>query len=306
LSKGYFEEIDWVEKLLSVWFPFIQWSACLMHLSLKRAILVSFCAVLLCVTFCPLPGSAVQTDYMHVSYLLDDAVTVDGQWTYNTEWSEALPTSFGTNASFRSKWDGSWGYSYPPLDMNITVYVLVETWDGTDDEGDYCQVCFDCAFDNASTPQADDLLLNITGHTNAAWYVGNGADWVPTSTPDNVTWCSAKGASPSIDSQHWILELKFDRLTLGMLYAFYGMRVEVYDAHSGGLGLEAWPTSGSIYIPNDCGLIDYECDHNIPEGFSVGTVAVLVAVVFACSMCLGKRRKSGLGSSLCSGSERKT
>jgi len=154
---------------------------------------------------------------------------------------------------------------------------------------DYWQICFDCAFDNASAPQPDDLMLSITGHTNAAWFVGNGTSWVPTSTPNNVTWCNAKSTSPTFSAEHWILELRFERLAFGM-GAFFGMRVAVYDAHVGGFGLQAWPPT-STDVPNDWGLIEPE-GVLIPEGLSFAIVAALTSIaVVTGSICLRKRQK---------------
>ena len=252
---------------------------------LKRVVFVSFCVAVLCLTVSAGTVSAYKEGYKHVSYVLKNAVILDGKWTNATEWGEGYPTSFGTNASFRNKWEG---ISIEPPD--VWEYIMVESLDSTDDAGDFWQICLDCAFDNASAPQADDLMLNITGHTNASWFVGNGTGWVPTSTPSNVTWSNAKDASPTISAQHWVLELRFERLTLGM-GAYFAMRVAVYDAHAGGFGLQAWPPT-SADVPNDWGLIDFEVLHNIPEGLSFATVAALMSVaVVTGSICLRRRKK---------------
>jgi hypothetical protein len=262
-------------------------------LRLKRVVFVSFCVVVLCLIGLAGTVDAYKEGYTHVSYELKNAVTLDGKWTNATEWWDALPTSFGTNASFRNKMEL---ISVEPTD--VWEYVMVESLDNTDDAGDYWQICFDCepefpyniSIPGSPTPQPDDLLLNITGHANAAWFVGNGTGWVPTSTPNNVTWCNAKDTSPTISVQHWILELRFERLTFG-IGGWFVMRVAVYDAHDDGFGLQAWPPT-SADIPNDWGFIDPETIW-IPEGLSFATVAALTSVtVVAGSIYLKKRQKS--------------
>ena len=260
-----------------------------MCLRLKRLVFVSFCVVVLCLVGLAGTVSAYEEGYMHISYELKNAVTLDGKWTDATEWWDALPTNFGTYASFRNKMEL---ITIEPTD--VWEYIMAESWDDTDDPGDYWQICFDCAFDNGSAPQADDLMLNITGHANAAWYVGNGTGWIPTSAPSNVTWSNAQGASPTISPQHWSLELRIERLTLGM-HAFFGMRVAVYDAHEGGFGLQAWPPT-STDIPNNWGFIEPEVSHDIPEGLNFATVVALTSIaVVAGSICLRKRQKFAFG-----------
>ena len=85
--------------------------------------------------------------------------------------------------------------------------------------------------------------------------------------------------------------------------AFLGMqfneRVAVYDAHSGGYGLQQWPASSTPTSPSGWEYIDYQSNANpnpdplpVPESLNIGLIMVLsVVAVAAGAVILNKRSR---------------
>jgi hypothetical protein len=239
--------------------------------------------------------NAVKEGYSHTCYSQTTAIVVDGKWTTDAEWTDALSTSFGTDASFRTKW-------LLQMDPEFAVFqsILVESADGTNDAGDYLEICFDGSadmiYDGGTAPQENDWKLRIDGHGTPAWYKGTGTGWATSAStaPDTVKINSTLTASPTRASPHYVYEIYFSKQAVG-IPAQFAMRVAVNDAHDGGSGLQAWPPT-SANIPNEWGDIPYSSDP-IPEGLSVVVVIALSSVaVIAGSVLLRKRSITKLAS----------
>ncbi len=212
---------------------------------------------------------AAAAGYSHMTYYLQNTVTLDGRWTSDTEWTDGLPTSFGTGtAVFRSKW---YLASFDPLLVN--QYIIVEILnDNTNDTGDYWQFCFDGDESGGSTPQSGDLRIDIIGHTTLIAYQGNGTGWTQVSAPASFQWRNTINASPHSSTPHWICEIIIDKISFG-IGADYWLRIAVYDASNAAAGVRAWPPT-SRDVPNDWGDIPYTMDP-IPESLSLGVVVLL-------------------------------
>jgi len=230
-------------------------------------------------------ASAFQTGYSNLSYWLANAVTWDGKWTSATEWVDAMPSNFGTNAAFREKFDlVTEGETY------IVFYdTIIESWDNTNDAGDYYEICIDGLMDGGTAPKVDDYKVNIYGHAPTAtvqWYKGTGTGWANTTTPAGFVWGEALASSPTTSANHYSAELKVPKSGIGAGAEIW-VRVAYYDAHAGGYGLQAWPPT-SANTPDAWGDIPYTTEA-IPEGFNFGILAVLSSIaVVAGAICIRK------------------
>jgi len=232
-------------------------------------------------------AKAFQTGYVNTAYPLQNAVTYDGKWTNTNEWVDAMPSNFGTNAAWREK------YELLSSGTTFTVYddLIIETWDNTNDAGDYYQICIDSTATGGSTPLTSDYIINITGHSPTAtvqWYQGTGTAWTTCAAPTTITWGeSLAPASPTTTFPHYTLEMQIDKtFTTPEL----GMRVAYYDAHAGGYGLQAWPPT-SADVPSNWGDIPYDMNP-IPESLNLGFIIALSSVaIIAGSVILQKRSK---------------
>ena len=275
----------------------------------KRAILLAVCMLSLCMLISltavtPARAQASGGTHTNCEVTSNPVPTIDGQWTTSTEWVEGSRQTLGTgqNAAFYDLWNMVMGSSTYSVYYNL----IAETLDNTNDPGDYWQICFNTQNDPASTPQSDDFLVNITGHTTCTWYQGTGSGWTAISAPPSSTfsWVEGLHTSPVYTNQHYILEIAVTKTDsfggqTSILGQYFNIRVAVYDAHAGGNGLQVWPASSSRDSPSSWGYISYSSSANsspdplpIPESLSVAVIMVLSVVsVAAGSVILGKRSK---------------
>jgi hypothetical protein len=233
----------------------------------------------------------------HVDYETSNAPTIDGKWTSGTEWTDGKRENIGSSAIFYDMW--TYG-------TTVNENIIIETLDNTNDAGDYVQICFDGANNLGSSPQTDDFLVNVTGHSTCTWYEGTGSTWSAIATPDSSIFSFAQtlGTSPVYGTtQHYMTEFSFNKQGVvngqSFLAIQFNMRIAVYDAHSGGLGAAAFPASSTANNPSGWEYIDYSSNTNsptdplpIPESLSVGVIMVLsVVAVVAGAMILSKRSK---------------
>ena len=212
---------------------------------------------------------------------------VDGVWTTEDEWNDALTVPISDNVTF-------WYYA------EINVYsceFLVEIFDDdTDDAGDYWQFCFDDANSGGTAPGSGDYRVDIVGHTDVVIYTGDGSGWVQsTSTPSDVglTWANSISASPIDSTPHWILEFTFIK-TIAMIPSPppTGLRVAVYDASNSAAGVQDWAPDSDVNVPDEWGLISGFSEEPIPEGLTFAVMALLSSVsLLAGSQYLRKRAK---------------
>jgi hypothetical protein len=220
-----------------------------------------------------------------MAYPIQTTKTWDGKWTSPTEWLDAMPSNFGTNAAFRQ------GYEFISGDTFVILEdIIIETWDNTNDAGDYYQIGIDCAFPSTDTaPQATQYMINVTGHGSSAalsWFKGNGATWIATTAPTTFKWNETSGTSPTTATTHYSLELQFDKTTLTQ--PEIGLYIAYYDAHTGGYGLQQWPAAASKNAAATWGDIPYSMDP-IPEGFNIGIILALTSVAVIAGAVVIKR-----------------
>ena len=211
--------------------------------------------------------------------------TVDGVWTTEDEWNDALTVPISDNVTF-------WYYA------EITIYsceFLVEIFnDDTNDTGDYWQFCFDDSNGGGTAPASGDYRVDIVGHTDVVIYTGDGESWVQTTnTPSDIglTWANSISASPIDSTPHWILEFTFIKTVALIPNAPpTGLRVAVYDASNSAAGVQDWAPSSDVNVPDEWGLISGYSPDPIPEGLTIGVMVLLSSVsVLVCNHFLRKR-----------------
>ena len=199
--------------------------------------------------------------------------TVDGVWTTEDEWNDALTVPISGNVTF-------WYYA----EINIySCEFLVEIFnDNTTDAEDYWQFCFDDANSGGTAPGTGDYRVDIVGHTDVVIYTGDGESWVQTTnTPSDVglTWANSISASPIDSNPHWILEFTFIKTTAIIPSAPpTGLRVAVYDASNSEAGVQAWAPDSDPDVPDEWGLISGYSAEPIPEGLTIGVMMLLSSV----------------------------
>jgi hypothetical protein len=109
--------------------------------------------------------------YSHMVYQQQNAVTFDGKWISDTEWIDGIQTSITANYAFIDKFEFLSGASFM-VAQKILIEILNDT---TNDIADYWQICFDGGSDGptgGTAPQADDVRIDIVGHSTVTWYKG--------------------------------------------------------------------------------------------------------------------------------------
>ena len=213
--------------------------------------------------------------------------TVDGEYTTEDEWSDALTVPISDNATF-------WYYA----EINVfNVEMCVEIFsDNTTDAEDYWQFCYDDDNSGGTAPSTGDYRVDIIGHTDVIIYAGNGTGWEQTElTPNDValTWADSLSASPNDSNPHWILEISFVKTTAFIPSAPpTGLRVAVYDASNSADGVQDWAPDSDVNVPDEWGLVASYSADPIPEGLTFGVMAVLSSVALLTgSHYLRKRSK---------------
>ncbi len=260
------------------------------------AVIVGFCMLALCFLSCLIvvvPAHAQGSGGTHIDYETSNAPTIDGHWTSGSEWTDGKRENVGSNAIFYDEW------SYV---STVNENIIIETMDNTNDPGDYFQICFDGTNNLGSAPQTDDFMINITGHTTCTWYQGTGSTWAAIATPgsSDFAWSQSLGTSPVYTAQHYMLELTVNKQGFAALGMQFNMRIAVYDAHTGGYGLQAYPAGSTANNPSGWEYIDYSSSANssqdplpIPESMNIAIIMVLsVVAVTAGSVIFSKKSKT--------------
>jgi hypothetical protein len=226
-----------------------------------------------------------ESTISNMAYPIQTAKTWDGKWSTATEWVDAMPSNFGSNAAFRE------GYEFISGDAFVVLQdIMIETWDNTNDAGDFYQIGVDAAFPSTdTTPKATQYMINVTGHGSSAvltWFKGDGTNWVTTAAPTTYKFAENSTTSPTTAATHYCLELQFDKTTLTQ--PEIGLYIAYYDAHAGGYGLQAWPSTTTKNAAAGWGDIPYSMDP-IPEGFNVGIILALTSVAVIAGAIIIKR-----------------
>jgi hypothetical protein len=251
-------------------------------LTLKRTYSIAICILLLSSAILLVHAGTVkasESGYTFSEYYSGLAVTTDGKWTDADEWHDVtaqyIPSTGAHVALFEYK-------------MDITDYSmtwLVEFADNTNDPGDKWQICIDGGNDGGSAPNANDVKLEITGHTTLATYVGSGTGW--TASTWAATWVDSKTTSPHDPGNHYILEVKFSKSQWdwGANPPPHGVRIAMYDASNAAQGWVAWPPQAvSLDNPSHWGSIPDYMASPAPEGLTIGVMLALSSVAVVVSM----------------------
>ena len=212
--------------------------------------------------------------------------TVDGDWTTEDEWTDALLVPVTDNVIF-----------YYNVELNAySCEFVVEIYnDNTDDAGDYWQFCFDDSNNGGTAPQTGDFRVDIVGHTTLTVYQGNGVGWDEITAAGEITWANTISDSPSESNPHWILEFTFIKIAGNAMIANApptGLRVAVYDESNSGAGVQAWAPGSDVSVPNEWGLISGYSADPIPEALSFTVLALLSSVtVIVTTLVFRKRSK---------------
>ena len=136
---------------------------------MKKTIVTTFCTLMLCSLLLLINAGTTQAgnpDYSIIEYTGGITLaTVDGVWTTEDEWNDALTVPISDNVTF-------WYYA----EINIfSCEFCVEIFDDdTDDAEDYWQFCFDDANSGGTAPGSGDYRVDIVGHTDVVIYTGDG------------------------------------------------------------------------------------------------------------------------------------
>lgn len=246
----------------------------------------AFCILLFCILMLMniVTIRAAEPGYERTDWNPDVLPTVDGMWTNSTEWElNGETTEIGNDVAFRSVW-----YMVSMDPIQVDDYFLVEFFsDNTTDAEDYWQICIDGDQSGGSAPAAEDVRLDIVGHTDLTVYVGDGSEWVedPAFDTSVINWMDTMNVSPMNDTSHWILELHFVKAALGA-GPYWNFRLAAYDANTSTLA--AWPPT-SPDVPDEWGVQNYQ-SAVIPEGFSIIVVVLMSTVAIVVGFyCLRKR-----------------
>ncbi|MCW4034846.1 MAG: hypothetical protein NWF03_05730 [Candidatus Bathyarchaeota archaeon] len=207
------------------------------------------------------------------------AATVDGEWTTEDEWNDALLVPVSDDFAFLYN-----------VDLNTySCEFCVELFtDDTDDAEDYWQFCFDDSNGGGTAPQAGDFRVDIVGHTTLTVYEGNGQGWDEIASGGEITWADSISDSPLNSTPHWILEFTFIKTGGNMMIGNApptGLRVAAYDASNSEAGVQAWAPDSSVDVPDEWGLISTYSSDSIPEGLTFAVMGVLSSV----SLLVGSR-----------------
>ena len=197
---------------------------------------------------------------------------VDGDWTSENEWTDALLVPVTDNVIF-----------YYNVELNAySCEFCVEIYnDNTNDTGDYWQFCFDDSNNGGTAPQSGDFRVDIVGHTTLTVYQGNGTGWTEITPAGEITWANSISDSPTESNPHWILEFTFIKTAGNAMIANApptGLRVAVYDASNNAAGVQAWAPDSDVNVPNEWGLISGYSAEPIPEGLTIGVMMLLSSV----------------------------
>jgi len=198
-----------------------------------------------------------------------DGAAPAGEWDTDS-YKDFLYNGWTMSTSFfRDKWLGA------PTEGWL-IEVLTDT---TNDAGDYFQFSVDTAQDGGATPQADDFLINVTGHPGTvAVFQGTGTGWGASSavvTTDYIVATSI-AASPAGATPHWIIEIFLNKQGAFAMALSGNMRMGAYDASTGQTVM--WPPYSSANEPNTYGTGATSFGGSIPEGLTIGVALSLSTI----------------------------
>jgi hypothetical protein len=219
-------------------------------------------------------------------------VTADGNWAtgeWDDSWIEYVSNGSVTDDRFCYKMDSSTGTYY--------MSWLFDFSDDTEDAGDIWLLCINGWPDADTTPDENCTKIEITGHTTLTVSQGDGSGWVEdASLADAVIWADNATTVHDVpfDYEHYCLEIQVNKGALGEWGANAptngnGFLVAMYDESNPSQGWVSWPPTDPD-DPNTWGLI-YTYMETIPEGFSLGLVALLSSIAVAAAFYSVRKTK---------------
>jgi hypothetical protein len=247
---------------------------------MKRTSSIAVCILLLCSLLLLVNVGTIKASapgYSYTEYYSGTTVTIDGKWTTTDEWHDVTTQRIGTPqvGVFEYKMDVTSGY---------VMTWLLEFADKTNDAGDRWQICIDGSNDGGSAPNANDVKVEIEGHTTLKFYVGTGTGW--SAATATATWKDSLTTSPHDPATHWVLEIGFDKTqwTWGANPPPHGVRVAMYDASNPAQGWVAWPPTSTDTNPSGWGLIADYTAAPAPEGLTIGVMLLVSSVAAVVSI----------------------
>jgi hypothetical protein len=232
--------------------------------------MLMLCSLLVIINAVPVKATS-SSSYIFSEYYGGAPVTIDGMWTDPDEWHDVTTQYMGTPQA------GLFEYK-----MDITNYDmtwLLEFADNTNDAGDKWQICVDGGDDGGSAPNANDVKLEITGHTTLTTYVGSGTGWTESAWTDTY-WKDSLTTSPHDPANHYVLEAGFSKAQWdwGGNPPPHGVRVAMYDASNPSQGWVAWPPTSTDTNPDSWGGIFTYMAAPAPEGLTIGVMLLVSSV----------------------------
>lgn len=213
-------------------------------------------------------------------------VTLDGEWGAG-EWEGA------GWIEYLDPYDARFAYKMDATSGDYLMSWLMEFADDTDNATDMWQICIDGADDEGTAPNANDVKIEIEGHTTLTVYVGDGQGWTELQTTA-VTWAESLTTTSDwlpYNETHYVVEVKVDKAQLGTWGGSpppHGMRVAMYDASNETQGWIEWPPTDPD-VPETWGLID-EGVPTVPESFGIAVVVLLSSAAIAVSLYFLRKR----------------
>jgi hypothetical protein len=231
----------------------------------------TFCALMLGTLLLITIGTAMaaEPDYERISYPTSEIPTIDGMWTTDNEWTDGEMTMIGEDIAFTSTWD---------VEEDVMTRWIVEFFsDTTDDPGDYWQFCIDPEQAGGAAPQlGTHRMIQIIGHTDLVWYLGDGETWTETTgSTVLLDWANTLSASPTNSTPHWILEFQIAKNSGGYnIENVWNFLLGASDASNP--GFKSWPPTDPN-VPDEWGVENYSLEP-IPEALTFGVMALLSTV----------------------------
>ena len=240
--------------------------------------ILMLCSLLLIINAVPAKATS-SSSYIFTEYYMGAAVTADGKWTDPDEWHDVTTQYMPPSGSHV----GLFEYKMDTTDYTMTW--LLEFADNTNDAGDKWQIILDGGDDGGSAPNANDVKLEITGHTTVATYVGSGTGWTA-SAWTVAGWQDSLTTSPHDPANHYVCEVKFSKSQWdwGVNPPPHGVRVAMYDASNPSQGWVAWPPTSTDTNPASWGGIPDYLAAPAPEGLTIGVMLLVSSVAAVVSI----------------------
>jgi hypothetical protein len=256
---------------------------------MKKAILATLGIIALCSLCLAGTVSAAKEGYgFSISIGENNSPTFDGavsagEW-YDDSYKDWLYNGWTKSDSFfMDKWLGA------PTEGWL-IEVLTDT---TNDAGDYFQMSYDTALDGGAAPQADDFLINVTGHPGTvAVFAGTGTGWGASSAvvTDDYIVATSIAASGASATPHWIIEIFLNKQGVFAMGMSNNMRMAAYDASTGQTVM--WPPYSDANVPDTygTGTTDFTMTP-YPEGLTVGVMLAVSSIAVVASIRYFKKPK---------------